>query len=436
MRIGVIGTGYVGLVLGACLAETGNHVVCADIDESKIDLLNSGQSPIYEPGLEQLLQHNLSETRLSFTTDTGGCVEQAEIIFIAVDTPPGEDGAADLKQVLSVAETIGNHLNDEKIIVTKSTVPVGTANKIRSVIEQLSSQTFHLCSNPEFLKEGTSVEDFMRPDRIIIGTETDHVKSVLDDLYSPFVRSGNPIIFMDIASAEMTKYAANAMLAVRISFMNQIAALCEATGADVSMVRRGIGSDPRIGSSFLYAGGGYGGSCLPKDVRALVNSGTEHGIDMSVPRSAQEWNEYQKGIVIQKLTGELGKDLSNCRIAVWGLSFKAETDDVREAASIHVIPELLGNGAAVIVHDPKAVETARNQLPTEVEYAPDEYTACEGADALLILTEWLQYRRPDFNRIKDLLKRPLIVDGRNLFTPERMKERGFTYLSIGRQDIR
>ena len=436
MRIGVIGTGYVGLVLGACLAETGNHVVCADIDESKISLLNSGQSPIYEPGLVPLLNHNLSENRLIFTTDVGACIEQAEIVFIAVDTPPGEDGAADLTQILAVAETIGNHLHDEKIIITKSTVPVGTAIKIREVIDHLYSQPFHLCSNPEFLKEGTSIEDFMRPDRIIIGTDTEHAKSVLEDLYSPFVRGGNPIIFMDIASAEMTKYAANAMLAVRISFMNQIAALCEATGADVDMVRKGVGSDPRIGSSFLYAGGGYGGSCLPKDVRALVNSGSEHNIDMSVPRSAQEWNEHQKGVVFRKLIDELGDDLSNCRIAVWGLSFKAETDDVREAASLQIIPRLIDSGAAVTVHDPKAVETARNDLPPEVEYAPDEYAACEGADALLILTEWLQYRRPDFDRIKDLLKRPLIVDGRNLFSPEKMGKRGFTYLSIGRKDVR
>jgi len=436
MRIGVIGTGYVGLVVGACLAETGNHVVCADIDKTKIKLLNKGQSPIYEPGLESLLDHNISEKRLHFTADVGACVEHAEVIFIAVGTPPGEDGSADLHHVLAVAETIGKHLNDEKIIVTKSTVPVGTARKVHDRIAKFAAYPFHVCSNPEFLKEGTSVEDFMRPDRIIIGAETEYAKSVLEDLYSPFVRSGNPIIYMDIASAEMTKYAANAMLAVRISFMNQIAALCEATGADVSMVRRGIGSDPRIGSSFLYAGGGYGGSCLPKDVRALVNLGSKHNVDMSIPRSAQEWNEHQKGIVFEKLAGELGEDFSNHRIAVWGLSFKAATDDVREAASIQVIPRLLERGATVIAHDPKAVETARNQLPPEVEYAPDEYTACVGADALLILTEWLQYRRPDFDRIRDLLKRPLIVDGRNLFIPEKMREWGFTYLSIGRQDIR
>jgi len=436
MHIGVIGTGYVGLVLGACLAETGNHVVCADIDESKIDLLKNGHSPIYEPGLEPLLKHNLSEKRLSFTTDVGTCVEHSEVVFIAVGTPADKDGQVDLNQVMSAADTIGKHLNDEKIIVTKSTVPVGTASRIRETIGHHTSQPFHICSNPEFLKEGTSVEDFMRPDRIVIGVESEYARSVLEDLYGPFLRGGNPIIFMDIASAEMTKYAANTMLAVRISFINQIAALCEATGANVDLVRRGIGSDPRIGPSFLYAGGGYGGSCLPKDVRALVSTGAENNIDMSIPRSAQEWNDYQKEVVFNKLTGELGDDLSGYRVAVWGLSFKAETDDIREASSLLIIPKLIDCGATVIAHDPKAMESARNELPSEVEYVPDEYSACEGADALLILTEWLQYRRPDFGRIKTVLKRPLVVDGRNLFTPKKMKELGFTYLSIGRQDVR
>lgn len=436
MHIGVIGTGYVGLVLGACLAETGNHVICADIDESKIDLLKNGHSPIYEPGLESLLEHNLSEKRLNFTTDIGTCVEHSEVVFIAVGTPADKDGQVDLSQVMSAADTIGKHLNDEKIIVTKSTVPVGTASKIRETIEHHTSQPFHICSNPEFLKEGTSVEDFMRPDRIVIGVESEYARSVLEDLYGPFLRGGNPIIFMDIASAEMTKYAANTMLAVRISFINQIAALCEATGANVDLVRRGIGSDPRIGPSFLYAGGGYGGSCLPKDVRALVSTGAENNIDMSIPRSAQEWNDYQKEVVFNKLTGELGDDLSGYRVAVWGLSFKAETDDIREASSLLIIPKLIDCGATVIAHDPKAMESARNELPSEVEYVPDEYSACEGADALLILTEWLQYRRPDFGRIKTILKRPLVVDGRNLFTPKKMKELGFTYLSIGRQDVR
>ena len=436
MRIGFIGTGYVGLVSGACLAETGNQVICADIDEGIISSLNQGISPIYEPGLEPLLRRNLDENRLLFTTDVGECVEQSEIVFIAVGTPAGEAGEVDLSQVIAAAETIGKHLNGEKIIITKSTVPVGTAVRVREIIERHSEQTFHLCSNPEFLKEGTSVQDFMRPDRIVIGCDSDYAVRVLEDLFNPFIRSGNPIYFMDIASAEMTKYAANAMLAVRISFMNQIAALCEATGASVDMVRKGIGSDPRIGSSFLYAGSGYGGSCLPKDVHALVHTGASHEIDLTIPRSAQEWNDDQKEILFHKLTGELGDDLTKYRFALWGLSFKAETDDIREAVSQLLIPRLIGSGAEVIVHDPKAMAAARKVLPVEVEYAADEYAACDGADALLILTEWLQYRRPDFSRIKSLLKRPLIIDGRNLFKPERMAELGLTYLSIGRSDVR
>ena len=348
MRIGVIGTGYVGLVSGACLAETGNHVICADINEQIINSLNQGISPIYEPGLEPLLKHNLAENRLQFTTDVGECVEQSEIVFIAVGTPAGKDGEVDLSQIITAAETIGKHLNDEKIIITKSTVPVGTATMVREIIERHSEQKFHLCSNPEFLKEGTSVQDFMRPDRIVVGSDSEYAISVLEDLFNPFIRSGNPIYFMDIASSEMTKYAANAMLAVRISFMNQIAALCEATGANVDMVRKGIGSDPRIGSSFLYAGGGYGGSCLPKDVHALVHTGASHDIDLSIPRSAQEWNDFQKGIVYYKLTRELGDDLSGYRIAVWGLSFKAETDDIREAASMLIIPKLIESGVSVL----------------------------------------------------------------------------------------
>lgn len=436
MRIGVIGTGYVGLVVGACLAETGNHVVCADIDKSKIKLLERGQSPIYEPGLEPLLKRNLSEKRLSFTTNVGKCIEDAEIIFIAVGTPPDENGSADLKHVLSVAETIGEHLNGEKIIITKSTVPVGTAAKVRKEIECHSSQPFHICSNPEFLKEGDAIDDFMKPDRIVIGIESEKVKPTLEELFHPFVRSGNPLIFMDIASAEITKYAANAMLAVRISFMNQTAALCEATGANVDLVRRGIGSDSRIGPAFLHAGSGYGGSCFPKDVRALIKTGDELGIDMSIPRSAQEWNDIQKEILVNKLKKELGDNLSGLRIAIWGLSFKPGTDDIREATSLAVIPRLLESGAKVIAHDPKAIDVARQVLPSEVRYVTDEYSACDKADALLILTEWQQYRRPDLDRIKQLLKQPLIIDGRNLFNPDKMKKRGFIYISIGRKDAK
>jgi len=436
MRIGVIGSGYVGLVLGACLAETGNHVICADIDKAKIKSLNKGKSPIYEPRLESLLNHNISENRLSFTTDVGACVEHAEVVFIAVGTPPGENGSADLQHVLAVAETIGKHLNDEKIIITKSTVPVGTAVQVREVVERFTSQQFHVCSNPEFMKEGDAIEDFMKPDRVVIGIESNKVKSILEELYHPFVRSGNPILFMDITSAEITKYAANAMLAVRISFMNQIAALCEVAGADVDQVRRGVGSDSRIGSAFLHAGSGYGGSCFPKDVRALVHIGDEVGIDMSIPRTAQEWNEYQKEIVLRKLSNELGDDLTGRMIAIWGLSFKPGTDDLREATSIVIIPKLLNRGAKVVAHDPKAMELARKEFPSDVLYTSDEYSACKEADALLILTEWLQYRRPDLSRIKSLLKLPLIIDGRNLFDPARMEKHGFTYLSVGRRDVR
>jgi len=436
MRVGVIGTGYVGLVVGACLAETGHHVLCADIDEKKIEFLNQGVSPIYEPGLEPLLKHNLAEGRLTFTTDVPRCVRESEVIFIAVGTPSDTDGSADLKHVVSVAGTIGEHLNEEKVIITKSTVPVGTAARVREEIEKHTDQSFHMCANPEFLKEGAAVEDFMKPDRIVIGVEDETARVLMEELYSPFVRSGNPILFMDIPSAEMTKYAANAMLAVRISFMNQIAALCEQTGADVDRVRKGIGSDPRIGPAFLYAGAGYGGSCFPKDVRALVRRGDELGVDMSVARSAQEWNEVQKLVVTDKLVEELGSDLSGRRIAVWGLAFKPETDDMREAVSLKVVPRLLELGAEVIAHDPRALDVARRELPDQVQYVSNEYEACKGADALLILTEWLQYRRPDLGRIKTLLTQPLVVDGRNLFDREKMRELGFTYLSIGRQDVR
>ncbi|MFC1543924.1 UDP-glucose dehydrogenase family protein [Gemmatimonadota bacterium] len=436
MRVGVIGTGYVGLVVGACLAETGNHVVCADIDETKIEILRKGKSPIYEPGLEPLLQHNRSEGRLEFTTDVGDCVERSEVIFIAVGTPMGANGNPDLSFVLSAAETIGRHLNDEKVIVTKSTVPVGTTERVRAEIARHTTAPFHVCSNPEFLKEGASVEDFMRPDRIIVGVDSDKARAAMEDLYAPFVRGGNPIIVMDIPSAEMTKYAANAMLATRISFMNQIAALCEVTGADINQVRRGIGSDPRIGPDFLYAGAGYGGSCFPKDMRALVHTGESFGLDLSVPRAAEAWNQTQKEVVFRKVTAELGNDLSGKRIAVWGLAFKAGTDDVRDAVSLTVIPLLLDAGAEVAAHDPRAAEAAGGVLPKETVFARDEYEACENADALLVLTEWLQYRRPDLARIKTLMRHPLIVDGRNLFELEKMAALGFTYLSIGRSAVR
>lgn len=438
MHVAVLGTGYVGLVLGACLAESGNSVICADVDGEKIKLLSKGHCSIYEPGLEPLLKHNLSEGRLRFTTSLEEAIESSDIVFIAVGTPSDTDGSADLSYVLSVAESIGKHMNNEKIVLTKSTVPVGTAEMVRSEIEKQTDTPFYVCSNPEFLKEGTAVEDFMRPDRIVIGTEQgkNNIKQVLEDLYNPFVRTGKPIIFTDTASAEMIKYAANTMLAVRISFMNQIAALCEKVGADIEVVRRGIGADPRIGSSFLFAGAGYGGSCFPKDVRAVVRIGAEHGLDMSIASATDKWNEQQKLTVVRKVAEELGEDLSGHLIAVWGLSFKPGTDDIREAASLSVIPSLLELGAEVIAHDPRAIDTARNVLPKETKYSTDEYTVCKGADALVILTEWQQYRRPDMERIHSLLKRPLIIDGRNLYRLSRMSELGFVYHSIGRAAVR
>jgi UDPglucose 6-dehydrogenase len=436
MRVTVIGSGYVGLVVGACLAETGNRVVCADIDQAKIDLLSRGGVPIYEPGLDRLIQRNLEEGRIRFTADVADAARSGLVILIAVGTPPGEDGSADLQHVLEVAGVIGRNLNEEKVIITKSTVPVGTAAKVRAEIEKHTSDTFHVCSNPEFLKEGAAIEDFMRPDRVICGIESDGVRPILEELYEPFVRSGNPLILMDIPSAELTKYAANAMLATRISFMNQIAGLCEATGADVTHVRRGIGSDPRIGPSFLYAGAGYGGSCFPKDVLALLRTGEEMNVDLSILGEVHRSNERQKRILGTKVKSRFGEDLSGLRFAVWGLAFKAETDDMREAASVTLIEELLDAGASVVAHDPVAGEVARQHyLGDRVEYAPDEYAACEGADGLIVVTEWLQYRRPDWQRVGSSLGRKIVFDGRNLFDPDRMRRHGFEYYPIGRQRV-
>ena len=436
MNVTVIGSGYVGLVVGACLAETGNRVTCADIDADKISLLNAGEIPIYEPGLDRLISRNLAEGRLRFTTEVGAAVETARVVFIAVGTPPDEDGAADLQHVLSVAGVIGRHIQDEKVIITKSTVPVGTAAKVRTEIEQHTDRTFHVCSNPEFLKEGAAVEDFMRPDRVVCGIETDAARPILEELYEPFVRSGKPLIFMDIASAELTKYAANAMLAMRISFMNQIALLCEVTGADVNLVRKGIGSDGRIGPAFLYAGAGYGGSCFPKDVRALIRTGDELGVDLSIIREVHESNERQKQLIERKVRARFGSDLNGRRFAVWGLAFKPETDDMREAASVVLIEALLDAGASIAVHDPVAFGVARAwYLGDRVDYAADEYEACQGADALIIITEWHQYRRPEWSRVEAALREPVVFDGRNLFQPSRMREAGFEYYPIGMEQV-
>jgi UDPglucose 6-dehydrogenase len=437
MDVTVIGSGYVGLVVGACLAETGNQVVCADIDESKIRMLNQGQVPIYEPGLDRLVERNLGEGRLRFTTDVDQAVKHGQVVFVAVGTPPGEDGSADLQHVLNVAGTIGRNMTDGMIVITKSTVPVGTAGKVRAEIERHTDLRFHVCSNPEFLKEGAAIDDFMRPDRVVCGIESDDPRSSLEELFGPFVRSGNPLIFMDIASAELTKYAANAMLAARISFMNQLASLCEASGADVTQVRKGIGSDPRIGRSFLYAGAGYGGSCFPKDVRALILTGDEFGVDLSILREVHAANERQKTLLGRKVKGRFGDDLSGMRFGIWGLAFKPETDDMREAPALTLIDELLGAGGSVIAHDPVAQEVARKlHLGEQVDFADDEYEACRDADALIVVTEWLQYRRPDWKRIESTMKQKIVFDGRNLFEPWQMRRHGFEYYPVGREQVR
>jgi UDPglucose 6-dehydrogenase len=432
MNVAVIGTGYVGLVVGACLAETGNDVICADIDEGKVGRLSQGEIPIYEPGLEDLVERNLEDKRLRFTTDVALAVRESEIIFIAVGTPPGEDGSADLKHVLAVAETIGRNMNGEKVVITKSTVPVGTASLVRDAIGKHSSIVAHVCSNPEFLKEGAAVDDFMKPDRVVIGTDSPHARELLRELYEPFVRTGKPVLFMDIGSAEITKYAANAMLATRISFMNMIAQLCSEVGADVDMVRRGIGTDSRIGSAFLFAGCGYGGSCFPKDVQALVRTLRAYSVHSGILETVEAVNEQQKRWVGQQVSARFGEDLSGRRFGVWGLSFKPETDDMREAPSLVVIHELLQRGAEVRAHDPEALDAARVHFGDRITYCDNNYDAIDGADALLILTEWLPYRAPDFRRIRQLLAAPVIVDGRNLFEPVRMAEIGFDYVSVGR----
>jgi UDPglucose 6-dehydrogenase len=435
VKIAVIGTGYVGLVVGAGLAESGHDVIGADIDEAKIARLQRGEVPIFEPGLDRLLEENLSAGRLSFTTDVAEAVRRSDIVFIAVGTPPGEDGSADLQHVLAVARTIGEAMNGEKIVITKSTVPVGTAARVRQVIEERTSFPVHVCSNPEFLKEGAAVEDFMKPDRVVLGVDSQQAADVLRDLYAPFVRQGNQILFMSVPSAELTKYAANAMLASRISFMNMIARLCEKAGADVDMVRLGVGSDERIGSSFLFPGIGYGGSCFPKDVKALIRTVRDFGEDPAFLHAVEHINEGQKRLLLDRVTARFGEDLSGRRFGIWGLSFKPQTDDMREAPSLVSIPGLLERGATVLAHDPGALDEARRLLGSEIEYADTPYEALESVDALLIHTEWHPYRRPDFERMKALMNEPVIFDGRNLFNPDRMLSLGFEYYSVGRLPI-
>jgi UDPglucose 6-dehydrogenase len=435
VNIAVIGTGYVGLVVGACLAETGNDVTCADVDARKIDRLKQNDIPIYEPGLEAYVERNQRSGRLAFTTDVATAITKSDVVFIAVGTPPDEDGSADLRHVLDVADAIGKSMRRELVIVTKSTVPVGTAVRVAEVVSRHAKHAFHVVSNPEFLKEGAAVDDFMKPDRVVLGAESDFARSVMAELYAPFVRTGRPIIFMDIASAEMTKYAANAMLATRISFMNEIANLCERAGANVDLVRRGIGSDERIGPSFLFPGPGYGGSCFPKDVKALARTARDRGLSLRVLEAVERVNSEQKHRVAEKLLNALGEEASGARVALWGLAFKANTDDMRESPSLTVIDDLIAAGCSVVAHDPAAMPEAKHRLGDRIEFADSNYDAARGVDALAILTDWNEYRHPDFERLRSVMKRPLVVDGRNLYDPAKMRQMGFQYTSIGRDGI-
>jgi UDPglucose 6-dehydrogenase len=431
MKIAVVGTGYVGLVTGTCLAETGNHVCCVDIDERKVNKLRNGQVTIYEPGLEKLFERNLKEERLSFTTSLKEGLEEAEIVFLALPTPPGEDGSADLKYVLGVAHEIGKLLTDYKIIIDKSTVPVGTAEKVKTAISQNYKGEFDVVSNPEFLREGVAVDDFLKPDRIVIGTTSERAKTMLTELYAPYVRQGNPIIFMDERSAELTKYAANAFLATKISFMNEIAQMCERLGADVDMVRRGIGSDERIGKRFLFPGIGYGGSCFPKDVKALMHSAKEAGYDFQILDAVTDVNEKQKSHLVTKVKRYFG-NLVGKQFALWGLAFKPNTDDIREAPALEIIQELLDAGANVAAFDPEAMSNVKSIFGNKISFCETPYDCLQNADALIIATEWNEFRTPDFDKILSAMKEPVIFDGRNVFDIAAMEKKGFHYESIGR----
>ena len=434
-RITVVGTGYVGLVTGTCFAETGNQVVCVDIDASKVERMRNGEIPIYEPHLDVLFERNIQANRLTFTTDLAEGIKGAEIIFLALPTPPGEDGSADLSYILGVADQLGNLLEDYKVIVDKSTVPVGTADKVQAAIAKNARVPFDVVSNPEFLREGFAVDDFMKPDRVVIGTSSTRAQKIMEQLYKPFVRQGNPILFMDEKSAELTKYAANSFLATKITFMNEIANFCEIVGADVDKVRIGIGSDDRIGKRFLFPGIGYGGSCFPKDVHALVNSGNEHSFSFEILKAVMAVNENQKTILMPKIKNFFRGDLKGKKIAVWGLAFKPDTDDIREAPALYMIDELTKAGATVSAYDPEAMKNVSQLIGDKIEFAQNEYDALIGADALLICTEWGIFRNPDFDRIASLLKDKVIFDGRNLFDAEEMNEKGFYYNSIGRKVV-
>jgi len=432
MKICVIGTGYVGLVTASCLAQTGNHIVGVDIDENKIQMLNRGELPIYEPGLGEILRENLEQGRLQFTTNLEEAVKTSEIIFITVGTPSDMDGSADLKYVMEVAEGIGKAMNGYKVIIDKSTVPVYTAEKVAATVAQHTNHRFDVVSNPEFLKEGYAVEDFMKPDRVVIGCDSPQAQAVIGDLYSPFVRSGHPVLFMGVESAELTKYTANALLAAKISFINEIARLCEKVGADVVEVRSGIGSDSRIGNAFLFPGMGFGGSCFPKDLRALDYTATEKGLELLVVKAAIRTNELQKQFIPRKIAEHFGETLRGRRIAVWGLAFKANTDDIRESPAIPLLEYLLKAGAEVCAYDPQAMEQTQRRFGDKLSYTEDNFSALKDADALVIATEWNEFRRPDFERMKELMKQPVIFDGRNLFEPKNMVKMGFTYYGVGR----
>jgi UDPglucose 6-dehydrogenase len=434
MKICVIGTGYVGLVAGTCFAETGNDVICVDIDQKKIKLLNKGIIPIYEPGLKELVDRNTKKGRLTFSTNLEKAVKESLINFIAVGTPPGEDGSSDLTHVLDVARAIGKAMNGYKVIVDKSTVPVGTADLVRQTIREVTDPPFDVVSNPEFLKEGMAIDDFMRPDRVVIGVDDSRAEALMKDLYSPFVRTGHPILIMDVRSAEMTKYASNALLATKISFMNEIANLCEKVGANVTLVRQGVGSDRRIGHQFLFPGVGYGGSCFPKDIKALIHTAREHGTHLQILEAVEAVNERQKHVLLEKVRKFYGEDLSGKTFAIWGLSFKPRTDDMREAPSIVVINGLLEAGARVQAYDPQAMEVARTIFDNRIKLVKDEFEAVKGADGLVIITEWNEFREPNFELLKKSMKQPVIFDGRNIYESKKMGALGFRYFSIGRPD--
>jgi UDPglucose 6-dehydrogenase len=436
MKIAVVGTGYVGLVTGTCLAETGNQVICVDINEKKVQMMQEGQLPIYEPGLELLFYRNIVQRRLHFTANLAEAVAEAKIIFLALPTPPGGDGSADLSYVLGAAKDIAKLITEYKVIVTKSTVPVGTADKVTAIMQQNTSVEFAVVSNPEFLREGVAVEDFMKPDRVVVGTTDERARKLIGELYAPYVRQGNPIIFMDERSSELTKYAANSFLATKISFMNEIANLCELVGADVDMVRRGIGADNRIGKRFLFSGIGYGGSCFPKDVQALAKSAEEKRYDFKILNSVMQVNEIQKRVLVEKVKKYYKGDLKGRKFAMWGLAFKPETDDIREAPSLYIIDDLVAAGAEVVAFDPEAMNNVKNLIGDKIKYAEDPYEALTGADALLIVTEWSLFRTPDFEQLETLLKAKVIFDGRNLYELEKMVDCGFYYNSIGRKEIK